>query len=220
MNLENTKVYTKDLEVVRKYAQLCGKKVPCLPNHKHIGVAMWAGSRYFDFFISGSSVDTDSCEKEITPDQINALYAEKFGNHSELPNSSEWDGEGLPPVGVECELKYKHASNANWRECKVFAYSSEHGAVAAVWHLDSGIWYHNTIETSDYEFRKPETPEQRKERERLEAAYDLFVEWQRDDEFDPERLKSFEDFKRDSRTASDWLRVVEKTGYRKQKGGE
>lgn len=26
----------------------------------------------------------------------------------------EWDGEGLPPVGVECEARYRHSSVAEW----------------------------------------------------------------------------------------------------------
>ena len=62
----------------------------------------------------------------------------------------EWDGEGLPSIGIECEMKYKHSSNAHWRKCKVFAYD---GGAAAIWHLDNG-WNHATIEISQYEFRK------------------------------------------------------------------
>ncbi|EOC5807403.1 hypothetical protein ACI49Z_003426 [Cronobacter turicensis] len=29
-------------------------------------------------------------------------------------NSQVWDGEGLPPVGCECEAKYRDATNAEW----------------------------------------------------------------------------------------------------------
>lgn len=125
-------------------------------------------------------------------------------NNSGIPNSSGWDGTGLPPVGVDCELKYKHSTNAIWRKCKVFSYSNEYGVVAAVWHCNYGMWCHNTIDVIDYDFRKPETPEQREERERLEAAKDLVCAYwgvKTDAEPSPELLKAM-------------LRIVDKTNYR------
>lgn len=105
---------------------------------------------------------------------IMAQDNEQLQNY-EMDERVEWDGEGLPPVGEVCELKYKHATNANWRKCKVFAYSNDYGDAAAVWHLDGDTWYHHSINISEYEFRKPETQQQREERERLEAAFDLYL---------------------------------------------
>ena len=77
----------------------------------------------------------------------------------------EWVN-GLPPVGAECEFKYKVMTDADWKFCRVFGYS-EH--VAAIWYEShDGEVKHATIDINYYEFRKPETPEQKLERERME----------------------------------------------------
>ncbi|AUR91255.1 hypothetical protein NVP1158O_28 [Vibrio phage 1.158.O._10N.261.45.E12] len=65
------------------------------------------------------------------------------------------------------------------------------------------------------ELSSPETPQQREERERLEAAYDLFAEWQLDGQTPIDTIRGFESFSKDKATVSDWLRVVDKTNYRK-----
>lgn len=85
----------------------------------------------------------------------------------------EWNGEGLPPVGVECELKYKHSSQAHWNLCRVFAYSNEMGMVAAIWHWFGDKWKHATIDVSGYEFRAIESQEAKKERERNEVIHKM-----------------------------------------------
>ena len=80
---------------------------------------------------------------------------------------TEWNGEGYPPVGTECEV-----SNCGqaWKDCVVKFVGTD---LCVVNH---GSWeqhyYLNSVK-----FRPLETPEQRKEREELEAAYDLYCEW-------------------------------------------
>ena len=140
-----------------------------------------------------------------------------MANSSEIPNSSGWDGAVLPPVGVECELKYRHSTHAIWMKCKVFSYSNEYGDVAAVWHYNDGVWCHGTIDVSDYEFRKPETPEKKAERERLEAAYDLYCEWYQTIWLDIIGTSSIEDFIHDELVCKSWLAIVDKTNYRLNK---
>lgn len=62
------------------------------------------------------------------------------------------------------------------------------------------------------ELSKPETPAEREERERLEAAYDLHCEYLLGE--DDEAL-SFNEFKSFKTKLRQWLRIVDKTGYRK-----
>lgn len=40
--------------------------------------------------------------------------------------SIEWNGEGLPPVGCECEYKVRQAANQDWKTCTVIAAGKEH----------------------------------------------------------------------------------------------
>lgn len=56
---------------------------------------------------------------------------------------------------------------------------------------------------------KPETPEAKEKRERLEAAYDLYCEWCNVAHID------FADWKNEPDYYEKWLRVVDKTNYRK-----
>lgn len=78
--------------------------------------------------------------------------------------TTEWSGEGLPPVGVECEVCN---CGSNWQSAKVLFMGAglcvvDHGYGDQHYHLNS------------VKFRKPETPEQREERERLENGRALF----------------------------------------------
>ena len=43
------------------------------------------------------------------------------------PAAPEWNGEGLPPVGCECE--YRLGGSANWHPCRVKAVAYEQGAI-------------------------------------------------------------------------------------------
>lgn len=62
------------------------------------------------------------------------------------------------------------------------------------------------------DFRKPETAEQREERERLEAAYDLYCEVENADGDEP---YDFDFWRTMERKAEGYLAIVDKTGYRK-----
>lgn len=113
----------------------------------------------------------------------------------------DWNGEGLPPVGVECELCN---CGSNWKMAKVLFMGTglcvvDHGYGDQHYHLNS------------VKFRKPETPQQREERERLEAAYDLYCD------FTVQR-KPLDWFRDKNPVLRDkWLSIVDKTGYRKAK---
>lgn len=161
-----------------------------------------------------SYIDITPEEKEAfdtTPQQVESLSG------SEKPNKSEWDGEGLPPVGEICEFKEEsaspHVDYKEWSECLILAYNKAqyppdelqiiirdvNGDAAIIYSCDNPL------------FRKPETPEERKHRERLESAYDLYCKCGRQHE-----TVSFEKFKVGAYPEV-WLDIVDKTGYRKEK---
>ena len=120
----------------------------------------------------------DGLEKWLT-----LLHQEEFGDDcvKEIPipqtKEVEWDGEGLPPVGVECEMIFDGKGKlitplyfTDFVDGMVLFYHSSNSMP----HCDDTYdWclVENCI------FRKPETEEQRKEREELEAAYDLYCEF-------------------------------------------
>ncbi|MEL7307085.1 MAG: hypothetical protein AAGK05_03895 [Pseudomonadota bacterium] len=80
----------------------------------------------------------------------------------------EWDGEGMPPVGAKCEILFKEYQHKGFGLFNVLAYHS-----GAIWVQYIGPLENNgkcyTAECSTLEFRKPESPEQKAERERDEA---------------------------------------------------
>lgn len=70
------------------------------------------------------------------------------------------------------------------------------------------------VNDGDDRFRKPETPEQKAERERLEAAYDLYLtRLSISDEYTP---YAYDEFLNEKNTKLGFLAIVDKTGYRKQ----
>ena len=76
------------------------------------------------------------------------------------PEQAEWNGEGLPPVGAICEAL--DTDDDEWRLVRILDAKSNHEELAVTSVSDIGnfgklFWA--------VEFRKPETPEQKKERE-------------------------------------------------------
>ena len=176
-----------------------------------IGVfAFSPDERYLEVYAASGDI-FEICGTHTLEESSKELTIEDLALEEKPSEKVEWDGEGLPPVGFECEMKYKHASKADWRACKVFAYSNEMGVVAAIWHWTDYMWKHATIDVNGYEFRGIETPQQREEREKLEAAYDLYLDFYQDYNPCHDTIESFDC----SRDKDLWLRTVDKTNYRK-----
>ena len=77
---ENTKVYSLDEDVIRKYADLCGKEYePIIAHNGVIGVSRYADRDYMGFY-SNSHTDTKQELTTITPEQILAAWDLKFNN--------------------------------------------------------------------------------------------------------------------------------------------
>ena len=129
----------------------------------------------------------DDCVKEIPIPQTKGV---------------EWDGEGLPPVG--CKIKTKHGvsevlSTSDW-DGGVVTYSYDDGmSIGCAWNNKSWV---NPIETE----------EQRKEREELEAAEDLYNTYMRTWNNAYIGWGALDDKNKEA-----FLTIVRKTGYRVEK---
>lgn len=214
MNLENTKVYTTDPEVIRKYAELCGKELSnglsLLKGDSAIGASnqgkQFSDNAFVTTFGASAICHLSPKFKKITPDQINALYDEKLGR-VETPDSSEWDGEGLPPAGAECEFLCEGFwGDSEYHWCRFLGLLTDKSYAIEFHHYTSPDKVTcGCFDPQCTSFRKPETPEQREERERLEAAIELtHAYWgvKTDSKPSDELLKAM-------------LRIVDKTDYRK-----
>lgn len=67
--------------------------------------------------------------------------------------TTEWSGEGLPPVGVECEIKYGLASNAEWIAFRCVGVDC---GVAFGWAGNEAV----VICKGSYEFRPIRSPDE------------------------------------------------------------
>lgn len=112
--------------------------------------------------------------QEITLDQLD----EWLGIVGGSPKQDEWDGEGLPPIGVECEFT---PDNTWWG----FNYIESFAGIVLHYEGEQFVFMlkHEKYKlksrmiivsrTDKGEFSKPETPEQKAERERLEAIHEM-----------------------------------------------
>lgn len=237
MNLENTKVYTKDPEVIRKYAELCGV------DFTKLGTYGKAECYYFEGGIAnkfGASSHGDSVwGKLITPDQINALHAEKSGK-VETPEEAEafdimaqdneqlqnYEMSGLRPVidvdgklytadDVRALLSLQDLPVDGWKNGDACVYDGSdyvfvgmtptfNDVSCIIFDSKNGIEH-----VSVNKLRKPETPQQREERERNEWAQNVIGEM-----MDATGL----DFTQDGDVQV--VKAMYDLGYRKQKDGE
>lgn len=82
------------------------------------------------------------------------------------PISVEWNGEGLPPIGVVCEI-----NNDPWEMCTVIAHGIDESKPHAVAQCDSGLW----MEVAG-EFRALRTPDQIAFDDRLHKIRDVYAD--------------------------------------------
>jgi hypothetical protein len=135
---------------------------------------------------------------ELDEEDDDKRYILRAAALEEKPSEKvEWDGEGLQTVGVECWFNFKVAHP---QKCKV----KYIGKTVCVYESADGNEYSTLI--SEVAFSKIETEQQREDRQRLEAAYDLYCEWR------GEMHESFYAFKRCNH--DNWLSIVDKTNYR------
>lgn len=169
----------------------------------------------------------DSCVKPIpqtnieTPEEKEALdlidttphqyEMSKFSGKKEI----EWsDSDKLPPVGCEVMTSYTDDGCDDWCDFHgpgvIIAYHGDY-----VWVAHHGK-FNRVHELCSIEFEKveKESPQQREERERLEAAYDLYCVWVGDRV--GHHAIDFNEWKIVPDYYKKWLRIVDKTNYRKE----
>lgn len=86
------------------------------------------------------------------------------------PEQAAWNGEGLPPVGTECELA-KHLHNAG---TKVRVLCHDEGA--AVCRIIDGDKSHDLCQLQAFEISPIRTEAERKREEAIEAIYKAYQE--------------------------------------------
>jgi hypothetical protein len=88
----------------------------------------------------------------------------------------EWNGEGLPPVGCNCLFKKKSEEDKYFSPCYIIGYRETTHRKGDMWLVFSDKYdslYQHNVTNGSFDFKKPETPEQKKEREREMAIYDM-----------------------------------------------
>lgn len=116
--------------------------------------------------------------QEITLDQLDEWLG--------LESKVDWNGKGLPPVGVECDVYCPvnptlPDGDKDWMNTEVVAIiNCGLGAETTVVYKTgwSAQWYVDAHPSNILKFRKPETPEQKAERERLENGRELWLKHQ------------------------------------------
>ena len=88
-----------------------------------------------------------------------------------LKRENEWNGEGLPPVGVECEWRLEGADDSSFSMCKVLMITNH--TVFMKSHRAMNGRKEFALPKDAIEFRKPETQQQREDRERLALVSDI-----------------------------------------------
>ncbi|KDC46012.1 hypothetical protein, partial [Pseudoalteromonas fuliginea] len=124
---------------------------------------------------------------------------------SALSGEIEWNGEGLPPVGAIYTVDPNHDVELL---CK---YSSKYVVVGEMLSKETYKGMEVVIDTMEQRnrvFRKPETPQQREDRERLEAAYDLYCHAL-------DKKTTFDSFCNFGPLKDIYTKIVDKTNYRK-----
>ncbi|QIW88955.1 hypothetical protein phiV208_24 [Vibrio phage phiV208] len=171
------------------------------------GFATTLASKFVDHIPTESPEEREALDMiDTTSKQVESLAK---------GNVVEWDGEDeLPPIGCKVMTSFTESDCDNWCDfhgpSEIIAYHNDY-----VWVAHHGKF--NRIHAlSNIEFEKPESPEQKAERERLEAAYDLYLKVQERDE-GPGFAASFKQFQDGmmSTCRKDYLSIVDITGYRK-----
>lgn len=151
------------------------------------------------------------CDAVITP--ISRLYTQEEYDNKPV-DDSEWNGEGLPPIGSEvmCYL-YDYQANRHWRKRIVLGYgkhSDDHVDNSII--VDSGEVQFRF--TACVEYKAVESPEDKEARERLESAYDLYLTAV-DAGCGDEKKIGIQQFKSNHILVGAYSAIVDKTGYRK-----
>ncbi|EPF9793844.1 hypothetical protein ACSWMZ_006112 [Pseudomonas aeruginosa] len=126
--------------------------------------AGFTGHEYLQFYrIPGMFGDYDYWNERMG-DWCGSDFPTCANHLFDRPEKVEWDGQGLPPVGVECE--YRHMIWPEYRRCEI-RYISDESLVA---YDDAQEQFYRT---RDMLFRPIRTPEQIAAEEREKAIEEM-----------------------------------------------
>lgn len=127
-----------------------------------------------------------SLEDGNTVAVFNCKYSEKplpsdfFDGYEEASVISEveWNGEGLPPFGAECEFSCEGFwGDTDYHWCRFLGLLTDKSYAIEFHHYTSPDRVTcGCFDPQCTSFRKPETPQQRKERERLEVIRQIQID--------------------------------------------
>lgn len=229
MNLKNTKVYTRDHDIIRKYAELCGFSCgsELLTDISSVGV----GFNLEEIFKLYKNSFYAILLTEVTPEQINKMHAEKFGQ-VESPEEKE-ALDAIKEIDLDYPVtKIKIGEN----ESVGFRIKGSESNVSPEWKIgDKCITGSGEkIYIAPYPFekdihiladehcvhrahisviKKPESPEQKAERERDEKAKQIMIDICGDEVF---KSRDWDYHKRFSHNAKMAFQLVD-LGYCKEK---
>ena len=151
-----------------QYIDYLGK--PCIIHHRFInndGLYMNA-VEFGDGFCC--CIVSECLSHSVTPEDLE-MFEGMVGNSPqqfESLSKVEWDGEGLPPVGAE----FYFSLNGKCWSRYVMLFNDGVTFLMSESKFPANR-YHYKCDDPDLHFRKPETPEQREERERNEAIDEM-----------------------------------------------
>lgn len=122
---------------------------------------------------------------EVTEDQATSIVTrEQYEAALAAAQQPVWDGEGLPPVGCECEAKYRDAANAEWF---IFRCVGVDCGVAFGWAGKEAV----TLDRDSYEFR-PIRSEADRKRDEVGLALYHAINWNAEGELaSPKRMEDY-----------------------------
>lgn len=121
---------------------------------------------------------------ELTNDWLNAIVTRE--QYEAACNA--WNSEGLPPVGVECETRFKHDTPPKWYTFKAL-FVSTHNVVALVG--DDELTYHiDELSRDNVDFRPIRPEADRKRDKAIDAIRSIIREGYvgRDDTFRADKI--------------------------------
>lgn len=153
------------------------------------------------------SIDKISIESEFEREALDIIGATSKQVESLAKSDGvEWDGSGLPPVGCIVLGSFHYDKDTAEKWC--IDYITEQVGVYTI--VDTGDQY--TFATRDVVFHKPETPEQKAERERLDLVKKACLTVRHDYGLMSEADRNFLE-----KDGLEWLKAFEKEVARKEK---
>lgn len=234
IDLENVKVYSTDKCVAIKLAELLGVRFNDSRDSYEgeiVGVAYTYDEPDEVAYFSDDSECHLVMKNEITVEQINRMHAEKFGK-IESPEEKEafdtikeidFDQPVIrSSIGENESIGFRLKSGSDDSEWKngdkcmirgerlVYIGESVEAGIHCVQELGTCLYRNAHISV----IKKPESPKQKVERERLEAAYDLYLaRLSISEDYTP---YTYDEFLSEKNTKLGFLVIVDKTGYRKE----